>query len=201
MKNLRRPKNRILTRDQAHEALKDYYDDLIKCVQNGLNLFLELPDSLRAISRPRTLANLLNDAIRSDAEKQFQDDAQVSMDLGHAGALFIFDGKIAVRFKKVDADLMPRNVPTGRQHNISEQQLELPGVTIPTVVSLGYQPNIIFTEIRSVSLICRRHKTLLWQIPLVDNLQGYLFNSEGEAQPIGAPVVRPKLIRKGAPSA
>lgn len=198
MRNLRRPRNRILTREQADEILKPYYDDLLRCVQSGLDQFLQLPDSLRAVSRPRTLANLLNDTIRSDAVRRFQDDVQVSMNLEHEGALFIFAEKIALRFKKVDADLMPRNVRTARQHDIAEQQLELSGVTIPTVVNLGYQPNVIFTEIRSVSLICRRHRNLLWQIPLADELQGYLFNNEGEAQPVGTPVVRPKLTRKVA---
>ena len=198
MKNLRRPRKNILTREKAGELLQPYYDDFVACVQAGLNQFSDLPNSLRVISRPRTLANLLNDAIRSDAEKRFLNDVQVLMNLQHEGAIFIFAGKVAIRFKKVDADGMPRNVPTGRQHSISEQQLELSGITVPTVVNLGYRPNILFTEILSVSLICRRHKELLWEIPLADQLQGYLFNNEGEAQPVGAPVVRPKLIRKAA---
>ncbi len=198
MNNLRRPRKHILTRDQADELLKPYYDDLLACVQAGLNLFSELPDSLRAITRSRTLANLLNDAIRKDAEKRFQDDSHVSMNLEHEGALFIFAEKIAVRFKKVGAELVPRNVPTGRQRNIADQQLELPGITIPTVVNLGYRPNILFTEIQSVSLFCRRHSHLLWAIPLADRMQAYLFNNAGEAQPIGAPVVRPKLTSRVA---
>ena len=121
MNNLRRPRKFILTRDQAQKLLTPYYDDLIACVQAGLTQFSALPASLRAICRPRTLANLLNDAIRDDAEKRFKDDPQMSMNLKHAGALFIFAGTVAIRFKKVDVDLLPKNVATGRQRHIAEQ--------------------------------------------------------------------------------
>jgi hypothetical protein len=110
----------------------------------------------------------------------------------------VFSGLAAIRFKKVDSELAPRNVKTNRQIRIADQQLELDGIECPTVLNLGYEPNILFTEIVAVSLSCRRGRHTVWEISLAETVTAYLFDHKGNAAPTGAPVVRSKLVGKVA---
>ncbi len=200
MNNLHRQVKNILTRDQAQELLEDYIDELIKCVQVGLDTFMSFyPDELRKLSQPRTFANVLNDAVCHEAVRVFGDghDKNVVVNDDYHGHLFVFFGRAAIRFKMVGPALDPRNVRTGRQNKIADQQLELDGVDRLTFLNLGYQPNVLFTEILAVSLSCRR-RYLMWEIPLAHALTAYLFDQNGNVAPMGTPVVRPKLTGKVA---
>ncbi len=199
MNNLHRQRNKILTRDHAHDLLQSYYDDFVQCVQAGLNTFISFyPAELRKLSQQRTLANVLNDAVCDEAMRSFGggQDGNVVVNEDHHGKLFVFFGSAAIRFKKVDSKLAPRNVRTGRQVKISYQQLELDGIERPTVLNLGYEPNILFTEIVAVSLSCRSNRHIVWEIPLAETVTAYLFDHKGNVPAIGAPVVRSKLVGK-----
>ena len=199
-KKLSQASKNILTREMAHKSLSPFYDDIIAVIQTGLNKFMDFDGLPRACARPRTLANVLNDCICSEAVIRFHDMPEVKDIDDYEGHLFVFQGLAALRFKKVDGAQIPSNVPTERQADIELQQLEIPGCTFPTLLNVGYEPNILYTEIKSVSLSCRRNRSLLWEIPLVNDMTAYMFDNEGKAQPTtkAAPIVRPKLIGKVA---
>jgi hypothetical protein len=199
MNNLRRPRKNILTRDKAHELLQPFYDDLVEIMQKGLNKFMTLPDDLRDRARPRTLANVLNDCICREAVDRFDKETLVRVVDDWEGYLFVFHEQAVLRFKKVSSTLRPSNVPTGRQVDIGWQQCEIDGVETPTLVNVGYEPNVIFTEIKTCGLSCRKGESVLWVIPLVDDMQAFLLDNGGNVvTPTSGPVVRPKLTGKAA---
>lgn len=194
MKNLRRTRKNILSRDAAHALLNPHYDDLLNAIQKGLNEFALLASPLRLRARHRTLAGLLNDCICYEASHIFEGVEGALPYEDYESWFFLFGEKAALRFKKVGESLQPSNIQTRRQQRIGDQQGELPGVEIATVVNVGYKANKLFTEIKSVGLSCFYGDSLLWEIPLADAMQAYIFDNDGNANTIGAPVVHAKIM-------
>lgn len=201
MNSLGRNRKNILSRENAQKLFKDHYDDIVACVQHGLNSFANLPPAIRSNLRNRTLAGVLNDLIVKDAVRRFEGDELIQINDDCDGAFFIFSGLAALRFKKVTTFLAPSNVPTRRQLQIREQQLEFEGISRPTVVNVGYQLNSIWTDVTGVTLFCRRGGSIVWKIPVAGDLQSYMFDADGNARPTTAPIVRSTRKRKEAENA
>lgn len=66
--------------------------------------------------------------------------------------LFIVDGRVAVRYKKLNDDLSSNNIPTDLQRKIIEGGLPdlFDQKGIQSVVTIGYQPNDLFTDWRGI---------------------------------------------------
>jgi hypothetical protein len=124
----------------------------------------------------------------------------VEIDDDYDGLLVIVEQKAVLRFKKVDGSRAPSNILTERQGRIAGQQLEFDDIARPTVVNVGYQPNALFTELKSVSLGCRLGDSELWEIPLVNDVQGYILDNNGNARTKTSdpPVVRSSLKGQAA---
>ena len=90
-------------------------------------------------------------------------DIKVNDDCGFR--LFVVDDAAALRVKKVDRQSKPSNIRTEQQSKV-ELQLELPGVTKATIVTLGYHLNELWNKVLWVKLICRLDGRLLWTIPV-----------------------------------
>ena len=66
MKNLRRPRRNILSRERAYRLLNPYFDDLfVPAIQTGLNRLAALTPEQRQDLSARTKASMLNDYIAS----------------------------------------------------------------------------------------------------------------------------------------
>ena len=117
MNNLGRSRENILTRESGHSLLNDLYDDFGLSIKSGLNNFGKLPPEIRADMRNRTLAGTLNDLIVQDAIRRFDKAVGISLDEDCDGALFIVQGKAALRFKKVGKPLIPKNALTERRED------------------------------------------------------------------------------------
>lgn len=190
--NLRRPPEKILSRDAAYRLLLSYFDDLVESVRTGITMYNTIPGKLRAGWRPRTHASVLNDYIITEARERLDGMPGVKINDDHQGAFFVVKGKAALRFKKIADGGRPVSYPTPRQRCIT-WQTEIEGIPKATYVDVQYLPNDVWTEIKTVSLACYNGRRL-WEFPIAGQLETYLFDSEGEAKQ-GGPKVR--STRKG----
>ncbi len=180
MKNLRRPRRNILSRERAYKLLSPHFDDLfVPAIQTGLNRLAAFTPEQRQDLSARTKASMLNDYIGADLElriSQEELDINVNDDCGFR--LFMVDDVAALRVKKVDCQSKPKNIQTEQQSKL-ELQLELPGVTKATIITLGYHLNELWDKVLCVKLICRLDGRFHWIIPVsTDPLQAMLFKDQ-----------------------
>jgi hypothetical protein len=189
MSNLRRRRDRILRRDDAHKLLKDFYDDFTSAATHGLNQLASIPPAIRGPLKPRTLANVLNDHIVENAIRLFDSSPGWKINQDFDGTFFVFGERAALRFKKVEGAQSPSNVRTDRQVDIG-YQMEVVGIQSATYINIGYEVNQTWTGLKSVSLSCFRGASLVWSIPISEQIEAFLFDHEGNATESPKPVVR-----------
>src|SRR4051794_32615909 len=106
MANLWRPIKNLLTLEEGQKVLEPYIDDFNLAIRRGLTSYQQIPPLIRAQFRPRTAATTLNDLVVADAIRRFEGhEPEIVINEDFEGALFIFQGRATVRFKKVNSQL------------------------------------------------------------------------------------------------
>jgi hypothetical protein len=197
MRRLRKASESILGRDDAFDLLKPYYDEFEAAVQNGLDAYgRESPEFLARLT-PRTKACILNDCVAGDLEQQLLGHAAVRINEDFGFKVFVFDGRAALRVKKVDEHDQPKNAETDQQTSLEAQQLELPGFPRAKWVTLGYHLDLLWEKALWVHLICRENGERRWVLPVTsDPIQARLFPDRPDQQTTPKARVRSKLRGK-----
>lgn len=196
MSNLWRTRDSLPSAEHGQNYLETPTEQIfLPAIRSGLDQFLEISSSSRSPLRNRTKANLLNDYITHDAIANYHDaqypEAALSLNEDCDGCMFLVDQVFSLRIKKLDTNYKPRNYPTNRQVDIKWQQLELPGVPMPTYVTLGYRLDPSWTSIRDVKIICDFGVYNHWTIPVCGEVGVPLLDAQMSADDIPAP--RPRV--------
>jgi hypothetical protein len=154
----------ITTEEDGKRCLDQYISTLTECIEDGFKRYFKLPPKALVDFTPRSRASIINDFIRAEARKRFYDIP--SIQLYEIRGLFLLDfGEIQLRFKKLDKQLRPHNIPTN-QTRIFMVQGQLPGLPMATKVIAGYQPNVSYSDIEYMGILCPDNNGYLWQIDL-----------------------------------
>ena len=105
----------------------------------------------------------------------------------------VVEQKIAIRFKKLDRNLRPSNIPTRQQYDFATQAL-LPGFPPEaTNLTFGHKLNSTGTEFDGFWLQCPRGDRNLWSIPIDRPVDQPLFAMVGpQPEDPAPPIIRPK---------
>lgn len=155
-----------LSRDQSLSVLTPHAERLYRIGALPFESYQrDYPN--QAIHTPRTRANILYDLMVNQARIEFRGirGAQI-IDPPSGVVLLEIDGRVVIRFKKLDDDSLPRNYPTEAAKNWDTGE-DLPGIpSSPQRLALGYRFNRLQTAIRDVLISNTLAGRLLYDIIL-----------------------------------
>lgn len=194
-----RPRNNLLTRDEARAILDPHTPVLLGCLAEAweaVQRTLDEDPERRAVFDSATQAAMLYDWFANLIVGQLDGAPGVRKVQTGKMIKLIFNDRLSLRFKKFDRNLWSRNVRTNNQlrHYF---QLQLDGVAEEaTEVTLGYVTDVTNTGLRGVYLTCpigwNRNK---WMIVLDEADSGALLFEPTESTP-PATIVKPKVAVK-----
>jgi hypothetical protein len=129
-----------------------------------------LPDSVRITLSTVTRAGIVHDQMVYRAIRYFGGvDGVKIIDLQKL-FLFIFNQRIALRFKKFDNELLSRNQPTKQVADFRGQS-QLPGIEAMHNLEAGYVLSDTEREIEKVYLVCPNMSRNYWEIEITTGEQ------------------------------
>lgn len=170
--NALKEKRGVLTREEAEEVLEPHVPLLWECLQQAwewLEKKFDEDPTMRLTVVGRTRANMVYDKFVDVAENAFTgvDGVEVSWDRSFLRLLF--NGRISLRFKKLNKAMRSSNVRTNAQRTIYFQ-LEIDSFPpAPTEVTFGYVLDAAGAKIERVCLTCPIGWSLnKWVIPVME---------------------------------
>jgi len=160
MKLNRSIQRRIVSREDALVLLTDYmspFDELLDEAWEYVERVYADDATRRVAFNDITKASMLNDRWCQLAAARFDGDQRVRIERRGRMLLLLIDGRVAVRFKKLGADLCARNIRTSSQErDYFQGQMYLDGVepSSPTRLIYGYRANSVGIEIAGRYLTC-----------------------------------------------
>ena len=73
------------------------------------------------------------------------------------------DGKVQIKFKKLNDKFQPQNIQTNQVRAFMEQQA-LPGFSPATKLIAGYQTQNYNREIKCVAIVCPNGNEIIWRL-------------------------------------
>lgn len=155
----------LITQSESLSILKPYQSKIRECVVSGWNAYITQYAHVRDVLTPRTRANIVFDHMCHHARQQFANTKDVH--IRETNGLFLVDiqGKLQIRFKKLDDNNKSSNIQTQQTLNFYEQ-LELPGLPHATRLVAGYVLNDWETAIRTVTVTCPNGSEIEWYLEL-----------------------------------
>lgn len=157
----------IVTRDEALRILAPYLETIRRCVRTGVDHYLtQVPPEARAWYSARTRASIIHDAIVQSAYHEFSAIPGVQLENRRGYLEVIIDGRLRLRWKKLNAGLRPRNIPTQQTYEFMHQlQFDFPDAP-PSLTNIiaGYRWNTTQTDILGVYIVCPNGATNAWHI-------------------------------------
>ena len=157
---------------------------------------------------PRTVANIVFDAIARNAIKEFSSDSSIKIKIEPQTVKFIFGNKVVARFKKGDANFLGQNHPTRSVLDFIHMQQTLPGFPPDAAkVDITWKPTELGDAIDAVMVVARDLDHILWSypIPQPDQHEGVVelllardHSDEEDDRPLVVP--KPKLGEVDNPS-
>lgn len=166
---------KILSMSDADEILDKYYPMISSSISEGFNDYLLVTKCLsqegRQIDfRPRTIASLVHDFIKSHVKEKFLGIEGIeARDFNEVFGLSI-NRKLFIRFKKLNPDFSTSNIPTRQTLALNYQQTLEGFPDEPTFIIAGYMPNATWTSITNIYLLCNEGERVLWMKDL-NNIQ------------------------------
>ena len=163
------PPPSLLSADEAQKILDPHIEDLRACLRIGWDAWQTLTDEMPVVgvrTSNRTRAGIVYDAIATEARKRFHNrpGVHVMSELGFL--IVIFDGRLALRFKKYRSGLRTSNVATHQQLSFS-WQAEMDGMPpAATKVVAGYLLNHLQDDIARMAITCSFGPDLRWTIDI-----------------------------------
>ncbi len=159
-------KDGVLTSEDAREILGPHMRGTAECVFGGFDVLLNFrdkdPEHYVQLS-PTTCAGIVHDAMVARAAQVFNGmRPEVTVIEALGSKVITFYDRVALRFKKLSANLKPRNARTKQQEEFSQHTL-WPDLTNLTA---GYRLDATGQEIRDMQIVCWYYGELLWNIEL-----------------------------------
>ncbi len=161
----------LLSQDQAQTLFQPYLGLLVDCLETGWAVWetIRSGPSGQKLGK-RTRASVVWDRATARAEEVFEPIGDVSLRRHHGLLILDFDAAM-VRFKKLDARLRTRGIPTAQQQLFAEQaqisngeQLRL-WPAAPMVIA-GYVLDELESAVERMVLVLQRNSETIWEIDL-----------------------------------
>lgn len=158
----------MLKRSEAKDILEPYSPIIRECIYLGWNeYYTEYADKLH-IHCPIARATTIRSHILHHVRLKFSGYENITFI--EKGNLFILciDWKIAIKFKKLNADFTTCNAPTKQSIDFIQQTL-FEGLLInATHLHAGYMPNDLWTGLHGIYITCPNGNKIKWDIELQD---------------------------------
>lgn len=157
----------ILKKEEADALLSKYYPRIVDAIQKGFEDYLDLiryrsEQGKMTDYNARTIASIIHDNIAMSLSLQFSDEPAVSAKDFNGIYGLLLEGKLLIRFKKLNEDYSTSNIPT-RQTISYDNQESIEGFPeIPTFLYCGYIHDGTWSSIKNIYLICREGNVNRW---------------------------------------
>ncbi len=159
---------KILTRQETEVVLEPHYSKITDAISNGFGDYLKVLANLnaegkRVVFKKGTIAGMIHDFIKARIKDAFTENDNVeTKEFNRIFGVHI-DGKILIRFKKINNDFTTSNIQT-KQTVDFEKQYEIEGLPgKSTFLYAGYLPDATWTNIKNIYLLCKKGGNLVWQ--------------------------------------
>jgi len=166
----------------VQRILQPHLGQIYDAIKGAWYTYGELYDHSRHVHSLRTRANIVYDHMAFNAREAFVNESDVKiMDIN---GLFLlnFAGRVLLRFKKLNEDKMPSNLPTLQTIEWFEQ-LSLPSMPEAIRVVAGYELNSLQTDIKAVYVTCTAGPRKKWYFELTAPQMAEVVDISGIAKP------------------
>lgn len=153
-----------MTIDDAQEILGSHHESLFSIVQDSWEVGKEKLSECVVSTQKRALRSLVFNLMAEKASSYFHTVKGVQVDDAHESVLVSFDGRLAIRFKKLSQSFRPSNLQTQRQLELF--QPTLPGMSECPVLTVGYVPDR-FEQSITIHVVCHLQGALVWDYQLM----------------------------------
>lgn len=168
-----------VVRERAQELLAPYHDPLDRIPRRAWNLFQTRFLHLKQTWQKRSRDSLIYDLMCGEMRELFYEHESIRViDIAKKEQvlLTIHDAKrvpaLNVRFKKFNAEMRPRNIPTQRARDMEAQRLILECAAVP-LVTVGYRLDEYETRIAETWVQMRQGPLkVLWEYRLDEAIAG-----------------------------
>jgi hypothetical protein len=158
----------LITEQEAIDLITPYRDLICETADaawaSWLNLQAAMPGMTRSV-KARTRAGLINDLWTQGVRDRLADAPGVFVNDQRGFLLVEIDGRIVVRFKKLDGRSRSRNYPT-QQQLAFVNQIPLAGMPPYARITAGYKLDVSQTAIVDILLTLPVGDQLAWQFSL-----------------------------------
>lgn len=158
----------LMSEDEARERLQLYFPSIKKAIEDGFFEFANLAvihPPTYAVMKGRTRASLISDWIIQKARYIFAGMDNIEVKEVNSLILFIIDGTIVLRFKKLSSKLRPSHSKTFQQEKFA-YNLPLPGVEPATYFTAGYVLDSLGTKVEGIHVVHQEGKNIVYAIQL-----------------------------------
>jgi len=160
----------LIGREEAIDALSKHLPAFYQVVMGAWNDYMSYPIEKRIVHSPRSRASLIHDHMIDRATKYAIRETDVHIIERSKLYLFVFGDNIAIRFKKFDEKLEPRNQPSNQVYKFRHQE-QLPGVRAAHNLEAGYILADDEQSVRAIHLVCPTGNKPHWEILLTEETQ------------------------------
>lgn len=157
----------LIDRDEAVEILQPHLQAIYDIIRGGWEDLQKLTEDEKRKFGPGTRAAIVHDFQVARGIQYFSALGDENAYVYELSKLYVFDieQKIAIRFKKLDRELLSRNQPTRQVREFRGQQ-QLPGVEATSNIEAGYVLDELEQEIVWIGLVCPNNKGTYWEVEL-----------------------------------
>lgn len=159
-----------LEQDYCMSILEPHFFRLHESWHNAFDRYQSYPAEIKAQHDDRAVTSCIHAHVIHEIRGQFAEVRGVKLlNIRRLNVLNI-QNKLVLRFKKVDEAGRSSSFRTHQQENF-DKQLPLPGLPqAATRLTIGYEPDVAFSEIVRVLVSCPHGESILWasQINQVD---------------------------------
>lgn len=160
----------LIERDEALAILGEHLGPFYRFIDGAWDDYGKYPLDLRIEHSARSRASLVHDHIVARATRYATNATSVRVADVNGLHLFVFEARIAIRFKKLDELLRTRNQPT-QQVQRFKAQMELPGIEASHNLEAGYILSEDQQQISAVHLLCPSGTGVYWDVLLTEGTQ------------------------------
>lgn len=160
----------LIEREEAIDVLDGHLPAFYRVVSGAWEDYMSYPIERRIIHSVRSRASLVHDHMIDRASRYATQENGVHIIERRKLYLFVFDSRIAIRFKKFDEELRTSNQPSKQVHQFKHQR-QLPGVNAAHNLEAGYIVGPDGQSIQAIHLVCPSGNKAYWDVLLTENTQ------------------------------
>lgn len=158
----------MISQSEAQEVLARYERRIAECARRAVEKWAKLPADHRAAMSPnRTFANVMWAYFREQAHLEFFADPAVFLSDKYGTLSLIFEDRLLVRFKHLDARGRTSNFPT-KTSLAFWAQLSLPGIAaaLPRL-QLCWREDAFRLGLSRLEIVMKNGSSVSWSYPLL----------------------------------